>query len=390
MKMLFIHDNRFWKKGETYYSYGHFAYNLLWKRYLRYFDEITVGGRIEETDEEGIETRFSVSNGDNVSFFALPDLMSFSGLKQIKTAKERIAEEMKKADCTVIRLPSNLGYLACHVARKLKVNYVVEVVGCTWDDLWNYGTIKGKLYAPFSFLFEKKCVKKAENILYVSRRFLQNRYPNKHFNMGCSDTNISTAGISVLEKRVDRIRNIKNAPEIRIGLIASLNVGYKGHDTALLALKEVLPKHKNLKLAFLGDGDKTKWENMAKRLGVIDRVEFSGALPGGEAVLNWIDNIDIFVMPSLQETLGRALIEAMSRGCPCIGGAGTAVPEQLPDDCIHKRKDYKELGDMICYMIENPQYTELCAVENYQRSKKYSEEVLTARRDYFWNKVLKK
>ena len=95
-------------------------------------------------------------------------------------------------------------------------------------------------------------------------------------------------------------------------------------------------------------------------------------------------------MPSLQDTLGRALIEAMCRGCPCIGGAGTAVPEQLPDDCIHARKDYKELGDMLCYMIENPQYAELCAVENYQRSKKYSEEVLTARRDYFWNKVLSK
>lgn len=390
MRMLFIHDNRFWKKGDIYYSYGHFAYDLLWKRYLRYFDEIVVGGRIEETNEEGIETRFSVSSGEKVSFFPLPNLMSFSGLKQYSKAKQKITEEINKADCTVIRLPSNLGYLACSIAKKLKKKYVVEVVGCTWDDLWNYGTALGKIYAPFSFLIEKKCVRKADNVLYVSRRFLQNRYPNKRFNMGCSDTNISKTDISVLEQRVKKIRDMKNASEIRIGLIASLNVGYKGHDTAMLALKEILPKHNNLKLCFLGDGDKTKWENMAKELGVLDRVEFSGALPGGEAVLNWIDGIDIFVMPSLQETLGRALIEAMSRGCPCIGGAGTAVPEQLPDDCIHARKDYKELGDMLCYMIENPQYAELCAVENYQRSKKYSEEVLTARRDYFWNKVLSK
>lgn len=388
MKMLFIHDNRFWKKGDIYYSYGHFAYDLLWRRYLRYFDEITVCGRIEETDDESIEEKFSVSSGDHVSFVALPDLMSFSGLKQIRFAKKRITEEIKKADCTVIRLPSNLGYLACGIARKLHARYVVEVVGCTWDDLWNYGTVKGRLYAPVSFLIEKKCVKKAQNVLYVSRRFLQKRYPNRHFNMGCSDTNISVSDEAVLEKRLQKIRNMSDDKPVRIGLIASLYVSYKGHDTAIYALEHVLQKHKNVKLCFLGDGDKTKWENLAKTVGVLDNVEFCGVLPGGQAVLEWIDQLDLFIMPSLQETLGRALVEAMSRGCPCIGGAGTAVPEQLPDDCIHARKDHKELADMICFMLENRKYMELCAKENYCRSKKYSEEILTERRDHFWNQVL--
>ncbi|MCQ2450497.1 MAG: glycosyltransferase [Clostridia bacterium] len=390
MKMIFIHDNRFWKKGDIYYSYGHFAYDLLWKRYLNYFDEIVVGGRIEETDDETINDKFSVSSGENVSFFGLPNLMSFSGLKEYKKAKKKLTEEMKKADCAVIRLPSNLGYLACKIAEKHNIKYMIEVVGCTWDDLWNYGSLLGRIYAPISFLIEKKCVRKAQNVLYVSRRFLQKRYPNKHFNMGCSDTNISPCSEEVFNKRIEKIRNMNDDTPIRIGLIASLNVGYKGHDTAMLALKNVLKSHKNVTLCFLGDGDKTKWEKMAKDLGVIDNIEFSGVLPGGDAVLKWIDNLDIFVMPSLQETLGRALIEAMSRGCPCIGGAGTAVPEQLPDDCVHRRKDYKELGDMICYMIENKKYTELCATENYHRSKKYSEEVLLERRTAFFKKVLSK
>lgn len=386
--MIFIHDNRFWVNDGKYYSYGHFAYDLLWKRYLRYFDEITVGGRIAETQDKELLKGFSVSSGDNVSFFGLPNLMSFSGLKQIGKAKAIITKQMKDADVAVIRLPSNLGYLACSIARKLNKPYMIEVVGCTWDDLWNIGSVTGKVYAPISFLIEKKCVKKAPNVLYVSRRFLQNRYPNKHFNMGCSDTNINPSDISVLERRIEKIQNMNSSTEIRIGLIASLNVGYKGHDTAIFALKDIIKKYKNVKLCFLGDGDKTKWENLAKKNGVLSNVEFSGALPGGEPVLNWIDNLDIFIMPSLQETLGRALIEAMSRGCPCIGGAGTAVPEQLPDDCIHGRKNYKELADMVCYMLGNPQYMRLCAEENYQRSKKYSEDILNIRRDYFWKKVL--
>ena len=325
--MLFIHDNRFWQFNNQMYSYGHFAYELLWKRYLRYFDQIVVGGRIEDAQSEEAIKGFSVSSGKNVSFFGLPNLMSINGLKQRKHAERLITEQMKNADCTVIRLPSNLGYLACKIARKLKVRYVIEVVGCTWDDLWNYGSVAGKLYAPMSYLIEKKCVRRAENVLYVSRRFLQKRYPNKHFNMGCSDTNIHVSDRTVLERRLEKIQNM-DGKTVKIGLMASLNVGYKGHDTAIYALKEIMRTHKNVQLCFLGDGKKEKWKQLAKENGVPKNVEFCGSLPGGEPVLQWLDDIDIFIMPSLQETLGRALIEAMSRGCPCIGGAGTAVPEQ--------------------------------------------------------------
>ena len=71
MKMLFIHDNRFWQYEGEMYSYGHFAYELLWKRYLRYFDEIEVGGRIAHVEDAGSVAHFSKSSGEHVSFFAL-------------------------------------------------------------------------------------------------------------------------------------------------------------------------------------------------------------------------------------------------------------------------------------------------------------------------------
>ena len=47
------------------------------------------------------------------------------------------------------------------------------------------------------------------------------------------------------------------------------------------------------------------------------------AVPGARLVARrvyaWMDDLDVFLMPSLQETLGRALVEAMSRGCPALG-----------------------------------------------------------------------
>ena len=389
MKMLFIHDNKFWKCENSLYSYGHFSYDLLWKRYLKYFDNIVAGGRIEKVDDKEKIKNLVITNGKNVSFFSLPNLMSFRGLLSYRIAENRIRHEMEKADFAVIRLPSNLGYLACKIANEMHKNYAVEVVGCAWDSLWNHGSLVGKVYAPISFLLEKHFIRKAPNVIYVSRNFLQKRYPNHHFNVGCPDSNVSLSSAKILEQRINKIHKMEDKT-IKIGLIASLNIAYKGHDTAILALEQVAKKHSNVKLCFLGDGSPDKWSKLAEEHGVEDKVEFCGTLPGGEPVLRWLDDIDIFVMPSLQETLGRALIEAMSRGCPAIGGAGTAVPEQLPDDCIHERKNYNQLADMINYMIEHPKYMELCASENFERAKKYSEEILNERRDHFWNTAIGK
>jgi len=390
MKMLFIHDNKFWLKESTFYSYGHFSYELLWKRYLKSFDEIVVGGRVIDTEKVQDQdlSRFAISSGKHVRIIALPDLLTVKGLFRYKEAKNLIETEITHVDFLVARLPSNLGYIACGLAEKKGIPYAVEVVGCCWDSYWNHGSLTGKLIAPIQYILERHYVKKASNVLYVSRHFLQRRYPNSNFNMGCPDSNIQISEQDIIDKRIHKISNMSREKTIRIGLIASLNVGYKGHDTAILALEHLVKKYQNSKLCFLGDGKKDKWEKLAREHNVLDYIEFCGSLPGGAPVLHWLDDIDIFIMPSLQETLGRALIEAMSRGCPAIGGAGTAVPEQLPDDCIHERKNHKQLAEMIIYMIEHPEYMKLCAEENFVRAKKYSEKILEERRDYFWRTAI--
>ena len=386
MNMIFVHDNKFSRYNGQVYSYGHFAYDLLWKRYLKYFDHIEAGGRFLNASEEDCKT-LSISSGDNVSFFELPDLASIKGLMYLRKAKNEIKVHMKNADFAVIRLHSFLGYVACSVARKLGINYAVEVVGCAKDAYGNYN-LKGKIISPITVHFQKKCVRKAPNVIYVSRHFLQERYPNKHFNVGCPDCNVPLTDEFVLHQRISKIEVMDVKKEIRIGLIASLKVGYKGHDTAIKAMSYLKDKYPNMRICFLGDGSPDKWMPLVKKFGVENNIEFCGSLLGGDPVLHWIDDLDIFIMPSLQETLGRALVEAMSRGCPAIGGAETAVPEQLPDDCIHERKNAKQLADMIDYMLSHKSYMKLCAEENFVRAKKYSEEILEEKRDYFWKTAI--
>lgn len=66
-----------------------------------------------------------------------------------------------------------------------------------------------------------------------------------------------------------------------------------------------------------GDGpQRTSLEETARRLGIAQRVRFVGALEDVRPILHAADT---FVFPSIGESFGNALAEAMACGLPCIG-----------------------------------------------------------------------
>ncbi len=82
---------------------------------------------------------------------------------------------------------------------------------------------------------------------------------------------------------------------------------------ALAALPPALtPPH----LALLGEGDlRETLQAEAVRLGVSNRVHFLGFRT---EVLEWVGAADLFVLPSLAEPFGIALVEAMALGKPAV------------------------------------------------------------------------
>jgi teichuronic acid biosynthesis glycosyltransferase TuaC len=79
----------------------------------------------------------------------------------------------------------------------------------------------------------------------------------------------------------------------------------------------------------IGDGpERASLETLAGRLGVADRVEFTGQLPPEEA-LRRARRAWLFVMPSTEEAFGVAYIEAMATGIPAIGAAGEPGPAEI-------------------------------------------------------------
>ena len=385
MNAVFFHDVRIFYQENEAFSVD-FGYEV-WLRYLKVFEQLVVVTRAKDASSLDV-TRLKRSSGDNVSFVKVPDFKSIKSFYRYFQAKKIIEEEVKKADAIIAR-NSTIANIAANYAIKYNKPFAYEVVGCPWGSLWNYGNIQGKIMAPFAYFRTKKIAKKSPFTLYVTNEFLQKRYPSRGYSISCSDVDLPKLEDKILEKRIEKIKRFDPNETIKIGMIGALTSKYKGFDLAIKALKDLNNKYKNVELHLLGSGDKSKWKNFSKKMKVQDKVIFEGTLPSGEPVFKWLDNMDIYIQPSKQEGLPRALIEAMSRGCPAVGSKTGGIPELLDQDFVHKKGNYKDLTVKIDKFISNKEIMIHQAKRNFAVSKQYSKEILDKKRTKFWNEFRK-
>ncbi len=90
----------------------------------------------------------------------------------------------------------------------------------------------------------------------------------------------------------------------------------KGQWHLIRAFAQIARKYSNARLILLGQGELTGYlEDLARQLGVADRVDFPGFVKNPFAVLS---RCQIFIFPSLFEGFGNSAIEAMACGLPVI------------------------------------------------------------------------
>lgn len=380
MKLLFAHSHRFHRYKDNYYSNGSFSEKTL-LRYTNAFKEVVFVSRQVSVETE--PKNMSLATVDGMNYIKIPDFESFKKYYRKIEADKIIRREVQKADYVIARLPSSIGLMAVKYARKYKKPYLVEVVTCPWDSYWNH-SLKGKLIAPFRYYTTKKAVMNAPYALYVTNEFLQKRYPSKGKQTGLSDVVLKELNEEIIRKRVLKIQNKKES-SIIIGTIAAVNVRHKGHQYVIEALGKLkaqgLTKYE---YQLVGGGDQTYLKSIAVKYNVVEQVKFMGPMPHDE-VFNWLQDIDIYVQPSRQEGLPRALIEAMSTGAPAFGAKTAGIPELLEKECIFSNT--KRNIDEICSILE--QFSEEVlvkqAIRNFEEAKKFKPEIIEKRRSDFLN-----
>jgi glycosyltransferase involved in cell wall biosynthesis len=105
----------------------------------------------------------------------------------------------------------------------------------------------------------------------------------------------------------------------------------KGHEFLIRAAAHFVEGPRPVKVILVGDGPLRKHlEELALHLGVSERVIFVGHQ---EHPRGFLQAMDIFVLPSLNEGIPLALLEAMSVSRPIVASRVGGVPEVIEHEC---------------------------------------------------------
>ena len=379
-KLIFCYDGPLKKTKDLQY-YNIVLTNELFERYEVIANDIEIAVRTEEITEDNIQNKSSKINKEKYKVIECPNILSLKGLIVNRNeCKKILRKEIEASDYVIARLPSMIGNMSINLAKKLNKPYLIEMVGCPWDAFWNY-SLKGKLFAPIMTYMTRKRVKNAPYVLYVTKEFLQKRYPTKGKNINCSNVILNNLNKENLKIRKEKIYNDKEESVKIIATTAAVDVRYKGQEYVIKAIKKLKDQGKIFQYWLIGGGDNSYLKNLAEKYEIENQVEFLGSLPH-EKVFEKLKNVDIYIQPSKQEGLPRALIEAMSIGCLCIGAKTGGIPELLDKNYVVRKGNVSDIVNKL-KNIETKELLQQAEV-NIKKSNEYDAEVLKKRRNNFY------
>ncbi|PYO20580.1 MAG: hypothetical protein DMD85_16495, partial [Candidatus Rokuibacteriota bacterium] len=106
-------------------------------------------------------------------------------------------------------------------------------------------------------------------------------------------------------------------------------VPVKGFDVLITALPTLAAAVPSTCVLLVGDGpERVALEAQAGRLGVRDRLRFTGVTPD---IAVCLAAADVLAAPSRNEGMGRALVEGMALGLPVVGSEVGGIPAVIAD-----------------------------------------------------------
>ncbi len=178
--------------------------------------------------------------------------------------------------------------------------------------------------------------------------------------------------------------------DLVIGTIGRL-VKIKGPDFLLKASREVLARKPNAMFCFLGSGPlKEDLERMAKEWGIINRARF---IPWEQDPNHILAFFDIFVFPSLNEGMGRALVEAMAMKKPVIATRTGGIPDLVHDGVnglLVPPSDESALADAILKLADRPDEMQRMGQRGEKMAERFSLDVMIKKIESMYRDLARK
>ncbi len=129
----------------------------------------------------------------------------------------------------------------------------------------------------------------------------------------------------------------------------------KGHADLIRVAGPIIRQRPNVHFVFAGDGPLlADMQASASALHLDTNIHFLGLR---RDIPNVLAGFDLFVLPTYQEALGTAFIEAMAAGLPVIGTSVDGVPEVIEHDVnglLVPAHDDRALSDALLRLIGSP------------------------------------
>lgn len=151
----------------------------------------------------------------------------------------------------------------------------------------------------------------------------------------------------------------------------------KGVQNIVDLAPSLLEKHKNLLFVMIGDGPlREKLERIVGKSELSKNFYFTGEVPR-EKVLGYLEQADIFALPSINEAFGISILEAMSRKVPVVAMNNSGVSDIIKNGVNGYIADsLTEFSSYLENLIETP------ALRN-----SFAKEASRGLSNYDWNRI---
>jgi glycosyltransferase involved in cell wall biosynthesis len=256
----------------------------------------------------------------------------------------------------------------CFALKKLSgLNYVVIIHGI---EVWN---LQSKLL--------KKSLAEATTLFAVSRYTrdkVQEQIPALKGKIEIVANTVDASRFMPQPKSADLMSRYSLSGYQTLLTVGRLSASdsYKGYDTIMRALPEVLRVKPKVKYLIVGKGDAlASLKKLARELGIEANVIFTGFVPDEELV-DYYNLSDAFVMPSKGEGFGIVFLEAMACGKPVLASNADGACDPLMDGklgILVDPDDEKEVAQAILRLLNeqnqellrNPEYLRQTVIQNF-------------------------
>jgi len=203
-----------------------------------------------------------------------------------------------------------------------------------------------------------------------------------------SGVDIDRYGISPSAREAKR-RSLNLHPNTRVVGTVGWLLPIKAPMVLLNAMLELWKSYPDIELVYVGKGPLLhSLQAHAAKHGVSDKVKFLG---WREDVHEILPLLDVFVLPSLNEGMGRVLVEAMAAGKPVVASRIGGITDLVRDGkngLLVPPGDKKALAEAIGCLLEQPNLARQMGAYGKEISRNFGLESMVAKIDSLYLKLL--